>query len=66
MKSPRSKQDSNLNRRANWAERRSSEERRNDYRVSVMQDDCRRGVPRRESDISGDASEGNVWWKEKK
>ena len=64
MRLPQSKQDPNFNRRLNWAERRNNEERRNTYRVSVMQDDCRRGVPRRESEISGDNSEGNVWWKE--
>lgn len=66
MRSPQNKHDSHLNRRENWAERRSTEERRNTYRVSIMQDDCRRGVPRRESDVSGEACVGNVWWKEEK
>lgn len=44
----------NHDRRLNWSERRSGNERRNPYRVRQMTSDCRQGVPRRESDITGE------------
>ena len=62
MKSQQDKHHSNSDRRLNWRERREADERRNPYRVQQMSDDCRRGVPRRESDISGNSNEVDVWW----
>lgn len=62
MRSQRSKHNSGHDRRLNWRERRSSNERRNPVRVQHMPEDCRRGVPRRESDVSGSTNEVDVWW----
>lgn len=49
-------------RRLNWSERRDDKERRNQFRVQLMPEDCRRGIPRRESDITGNRNEADVWW----
>ena len=60
MESQQGKQ--NPDRRLNWRERRSGSERRNIGRVQHMQEDCRRGVPRREADVSGATDAVDVWW----
>ena len=60
MRSEQNKQ--NPDRRLSWRERRSDNERRNIGRVQHMQEDCRRGVPRREADVSGVTDEAHVWW----
>ncbi len=62
MKLQQNKSHFTQDRRLNWRERRANDERRNPHRISLMQEDCRRGIPRRESDISGIASEVDVWW----
>jgi hypothetical protein len=62
MRSQQNKQNPSHDRRLNWRERRGDNERRNPYRVQQMQEDCRRGVPRRESDVSGVTNEVDVWW----
>lgn len=62
MKLQQEKHLTSNDRRLNWRERRDSDERRNPYRVQHMPEDCRRGVPRREADISGNANEVDVWW----
>lgn len=62
MKSQHNYQQFSNDRRLNWLERRSNDERRNSYRVHLMQEECRGGIPRRESDISGALSEVDVWW----
>ena len=49
-------------RRLNWRERRGDDDRRNTCRIQHMPEDCRRGVPRRESDVSGTSKEVDVWW----
>ena len=58
----KSQQSYGQDRRLNWRERRSDNERRNLYRVQQMPDDCRIGAPRRESDITGSTNEVDVWW----
>jgi len=62
MRFQQNKQHFNNDRRLNWDERRSNQERRNQFRVQLMPEDCRRGVPRRESDLTGISSEADVWW----
>jgi hypothetical protein len=39
-------------------------ERRNQQRLQRSYDDCRSGVPRRQSDIGGELAEGVVWWEQ--
>lgn len=65
MRSQQTKQHYTSDRRLNWRERRSDKDRRNPYRTQHtqhMQEDCRRGVPRREADVTGSTSEVDVWW----
>ncbi|HHO59730.1 MAG TPA: hypothetical protein ENJ64_05760 [Thiotrichales bacterium] len=49
-------------RRKHWRDRRTMPDRRNPERVSHSGFDCRSGSPRRASDISGEFTEGEVWW----
>jgi hypothetical protein len=49
-------------RRKHWRDRRSVPDRRNPERVSHSGYDCRTGVPRRQSDVSGESVEGEIWW----
>ena len=59
------KGDSNVEaveRRKGWSDRRSSGDRRNPQRLQQVSEDCRSGQPRRQSDISGDVNDGEVWW----
>lgn len=49
-------------RRKHWRDRRAFPDRRNPERISHSGYDCRSGVPRRESDISGDQGDGEIWW----
>ena len=58
----RSERDYIQDRRLNWRERRGEDDRRNPYRVHLMEADCRRGVPRRQSDVTGMTGEVDVWW----
>ena len=52
-----------VERRKHWRDRRaSSEDRRNPQRLRLVSYDCRSGQPRRQADISGDLSDGDVWW----
>lgn len=62
MRSQQTNQHFVNDRRLNWRERRCDKERRNPYRAQHMQEDCRRGVPRREADITGSTNEVDVWW----
>ena len=62
MRSQQNKANPSHDRRLNLRERRTNTERRNTYRVQHMQEDCRRGVPRRESDITGSVNEVDIWW----
>ena len=49
-------------RRKHWRDRRASEDRRNPQRLRLVSYDCRSGRPRRQADVSGDVSDGEVWW----
>ena len=51
-----------VERRKDWIDRRAGGDRRNLQRLRLLSDDCRSGQPRRQSDISGDLNDGDVWW----
>ena len=62
-----SKKRSNKNveaveRRKDWIDRRTGDDRRNPMRLRLVSYDCRSGQPRRQSDVSGELSDGDVWW----
>lgn len=49
-------------RRKHWRDRRLLSDRRNPERLLHAGVDCRSGTPRRESDIGGELSDGDIWW----
>jgi hypothetical protein len=51
-----------VERRKHWRDRRSGGERRNLGRLALTVDECRSGMPRRTSDLSGELSDGEIWW----
>ncbi|HHJ36487.1 MAG TPA: hypothetical protein ENJ87_12045 [Gammaproteobacteria bacterium] len=52
-----------VERRKHWRDRRRAEaDRRNPARMRLLSDDCRSGRPRRTSDVTGDISDGDIWW----
>ncbi len=51
-----------VERRKDWNDRRASDDRRNPQRLRLVSYDCRTGQPRRQSDISGELNDGDVWW----
>ena len=51
-----------VERRKHWRDRRGSDDRRNPQRLRLISYDCRTGQPRRQSDIAGELSDGEVWW----
>ena len=51
-----------VERRKHWRDRRSGGDRRNPQRLRLVSSDCRSGSPRRQSDIGGELSDGDVWW----
>lgn len=51
-----------VERRKDWIDRRVGADRRNPQRLRMVSDECRSGRPRRQSDISGDLNDGEVWW----
>jgi len=51
-----------VERRKHWRDRRAGDDRRNPQRLRLVSYDCRSGQPRRQSDISGELSDGDVWW----
>ena len=54
----------NEERRKNWRDRRIRPDRRNSERLQRADFDCRSGEPRRQSDITGELADGEVWWQE--
>ena len=52
-------------RRKHWRDRRAGDDRRNPMRLRLVSYDCRSGLPRRQADISGELSDGEIWWNEK-
>ena len=62
-----SKKDSVANveaveRRKEWRDRRSGDDRRNTERLRLVSYDCRSGQPRRASDLSGELADGEIYW----
>ena len=57
-------QNPDTERRRQWCDRRALPDRRSLERLSHSGSDydCRAGVPRRQSDLAGELSEGEVWW----
>lgn len=53
---------SNNERRASDIDRRTNAERRSKERLACMRAECRKNVPRRESDSAGRLIEGELWW----
>lgn len=51
-----------VERRKHWRDRRTGDDRRNPQRVRLVGFDCRSGQPRRQSDVGGELSDGDVWW----
>ncbi len=49
-------------RRKDWNDRRTGNDRRNPQRLRLVSYDCRTGRPRRQSDISGELNDGDIWW----
>ena len=52
-----------IERRKRWRDRRVSVDRRNAERILRAGYECRSGLSRRESDIKGELSEGEIWWR---
>lgn len=51
-----------VERRKHWRDRRAGGDRRNPQRLRLVSYDCRSGQPRRQSDVGGELSDGDVWW----
>lgn len=51
-----------VERRKHWRDRRAGGDRRNPERLYLTSFDCRSGLPRRASDVSGELADGDVWW----
>jgi len=60
MRAQRNK--THIERRKKWQDRRALPDRRNAERLMRCEQDCRSGVPRRQSDISGEQADGEIWW----
>ena len=55
-----------IERRKHWTDRRTGHDRRNEARLKWQDSDCRSDTPRRAGDLSGEWTEGKVWWKSDK
>ena len=51
-----------IERRKHWRDRRVSDDRRNTERLRLVSYDCRSGLPRRAADVTGELTDGEVWW----
>ena len=51
-----------IERRKHWRDRRVSGDRRNPERLRLVSYDCRSGSPRRVADVTGELTDGDVWW----
>ncbi len=51
-----------IERRKEWSDRRSGDDRRNPERLRLVSYDCRSGQPRRSADIGGELADGDIWW----
>ncbi|HEB82609.1 MAG TPA: hypothetical protein ENJ11_07085 [Gammaproteobacteria bacterium] len=52
-----------VERRKQWQDRRSGQDRRNPERLRLLSYDCRTGLPRRAADRTGELGDGEVWWR---
>jgi hypothetical protein len=55
-----------VERRRHWRDRRNGNDRRSNGRLQLTGTDCRSGLPRRASDLSGELAEGEIWWNKDK
>jgi hypothetical protein len=55
-----------VERRKHWRDRRAGGDRRNPERLRLVSYDCRSGQPRRQADLCGELSDGEIWWNKKK
>jgi len=51
-----------VERRKHWRDRRANDDRRKSQRMQLVSYDCRSGLPRRQSDLTGELSDGEIWW----
>ena len=51
-----------VERRKHWRDRRAGSDRRNPQRLRLVSYDCRSGQPRRQADVAGALSDGDIWW----
>lgn len=51
-----------VERRKHWRDRRANDGRRNSERMRLVSYDCRTGLPRRQSDLTGEVADGEIWW----
>ena len=51
-----------VERRKRWRDRRKDSERRSSVRFNLSGVVCRSGLPRRASDVSGELTDGEIWW----
>ena len=51
-----------VERRRHWRDRRTGSDRRNEGRLNLTNYDCRSGFPRRASDVTGELTDGEIWW----
>jgi len=51
-----------VERRKEWQDRRTGDDRRNPERLRMVSYDCRSGQPRRSSDVAGELADGDIWW----
>ncbi|MDT8282059.1 MAG: hypothetical protein RQ982_04515 [Gammaproteobacteria bacterium] len=51
-----------VERRKHWRDRRASGDRRHPERLRLVSYDCRSGLPRRQSDLTGEVTDGDIWW----
>jgi len=51
-----------VERRKDWNDRRAGDDRRISQGMRLLSEDCRSGKPRRQSDISGELNDGDIWW----
>jgi len=51
-----------VERRKHWRDRRLGDDRRSSRRLELTVYDCRSGQPRRASDVTGELTDGDIWW----
>ena len=54
--------ENTVDRRSGNRDRRVSGERRSEERLSQMKNECRSHPPRRDMDVDGSVTDGELWW----